>query len=146
MAAESTGAVAVTSGLFRQLTPPTLLGSRCQRCGSYYFPRIAYCRNPACAGASVVEVALSRRGLLYSYTVQHYRPPAPFDMQPWAPYGIGILALPEGLRIAGMLAGLAFDELRIGMELEIISDALRRDEQGRSVLTYKFARPAGAGA
>jgi uncharacterized OB-fold protein len=146
MAAESTEAVAVTSGLFQQLTPPTLLGSRCERCGSYYFPRIAYCRNPACGGVSVVDIALSRRGRLYSYTVQHYRPPAPFDMQPWAPYAIGILELPEGLRIAGMLAGLAFDELRIGMELEIISDALRRDEQGRSVLTYKFARPAGAGA
>ena len=65
-------------------------------------------------------------------------------MEPWAPYAIGVLELPEGLRIMGMLSGVPFADLRIGMELEVISEPLYSDAEGRPVVTYKFARPAGA--
>jgi uncharacterized OB-fold protein len=131
--------IPVLSGLFEPGPPAVLLGSKCARCGSHYFPRTALCRNPACAGTIVQDVSLSRRGRLYSFTVQHYRPPAPFEMQAWAPYAIGILELPEGLRIMGMLTGIADAQLAIGMPLEVVTAALRQDDAGRDVLTYQFA-------
>jgi uncharacterized protein len=136
--------VPVTAGLFHELNPATLLGSRCRTCGTHYFPRTSECRNPTCTDGQLLDVAISRRGRLYSFTVQHYRPPPPFRMEPWAPYTIGVLELPEGLRIMGMLSGVAPMDLRIDMELEVISEQLYQDEQGRIVVTYKFAPPESA--
>lgn len=144
MATPAPEPVPVTADLFRDLSPATLLGSRCEQCGTHYFPVTSHCRNPACSGGQLREVGLSRRGQLYSFTVQSYRPPPPFRMEPWAPYAIGVLELPEGLRIMGMLSGVPFADLRIGMELEVISEPLYSDAEGRPVVTYKFARPAGA--
>lgn len=141
MAASSVGSVPVVEGLFQQLTPAVLLGSRCRQCGTHYFPKVLSCSNPACRDGQVLHVPLSGRGRLYSFTVQRYRPPPPFNMESWAPYALGILELPEGLRIMGMISGVPFDELAIGMELDVISEALRH-EQGHGVLTYKFSRAA----
>ena len=57
-----------------------LVGSRCRGCGSHYFPRSLSCRNPDCTDKSVDEVLFGRRGHLYSFTVQGYRPPPLFGM------------------------------------------------------------------
>jgi uncharacterized OB-fold protein len=139
---EANTSVAVAPGLFRQMSPPVLFGSRCERCGAHYFPSTSHCRHPGCRGARVLEVDLGRHGRLYSYTIQHYRPPPPFSMEPWAPYAIGIVELPEGLRLLAMICGVPFAELEIGMEVELVSEALHRDAEGREVLTYKFTRLA----
>ena len=70
-----------------------LIGSRCRGCGTHYFPKSLSCRNPHCDTKDVEEVLLGRRGRLYSYTVQNYRPPALFRMEPWSPYIIGLVDL-----------------------------------------------------
>ena len=44
---------------------PTLLGSRCTSCGSYFFPKETFsCRNPSCQSSELEEVPLSRTGTL----------------------------------------------------------------------------------
>jgi hypothetical protein len=121
-----------------------LVGSRCTGCGSHYFPRSLSCRNPACEDKSVEEVLLGRRGRLYSYTVQSYRPPALFGMEPFEPYAIGLVDLPEGLRVMGMLTGCELDEIRIEMPVELTVEPLYTDDSGREVLTYKYV-PSGEG-
>ncbi|HZZ48548.1 MAG TPA: OB-fold domain-containing protein [Pseudonocardia sp.] len=121
-----------------------LVGSRCTGCGSHYFPRSLSCRNPACEDKSVEEVLLGRRGRLYSYTVQSYRPPALFGMEPFEPYAIGLVELPEGLRVMGMLTGCELDEIRIEMPVELTVEPLYTDDSGREVLTYKYV-PSGEG-
>lgn len=132
----------VTPGLFEQGAPPALLGSRCEGCATHYFPRTASCRNPACKSPALVEVRLSPKGKLYSYTVQRYRPPAPFAMEPWAPYALGLVELPEGVRVLSMLTGVGLDDIRINMPVELVTEALYQDENGQPVLTYKFAPSA----
>lgn len=92
-----------------------------------------------------MDAHLSRRGSLYSYTIQRYRPPPPFACEPWAPYALGLVHLPEGVRVMGMLTGVALDAIRIDMPVELVSEALYQDAQGQSVLTYKFAPVAAAG-
>lgn len=130
----------VAQDLFRSGTSgPALVGTRCTGCGTHYFPKSLSCRNPACGVKAVEEVLLGRRGTLYSYTVQAYRPPALFRTDSWAPYAIGLVELPEGLRVMGMLTGCDLGAITIDMPLELVVEALYQDEDGRDVVTYKYA-------
>lgn len=136
--------VAVADGLFVQDgSGPALVGSRCTGCGAHYFPTALSCRNPRCDVKQVVPALIGRTGVLHSWTVQHYRPPALFRMDDWEPYALGLVEIPEGLRVLGMLTGVPLREVEIGMPVELVLEALGTDEQGREVLTYKYA-PGGA--
>ena len=131
--------VPVAAGLFEGTgNSAHLIGTRCTSCGSHYFPKTLSCRNPQCLEKATQDVLLSREGTLYSYTVQHYQPPALFRMADWAPYAIGSVELPEGLRVMGMLTGCEPASLRIGMAVVLTVETLYRDKQGREVQTYKF--------
>ena len=129
----------VAAGLFEGTgSAARLIGTRCTTCGTHYFPKTLSCRNPQCLEKAIQDVRLSREGTLYSYTVQHYQPPALFRMADWAPYAIGSVELPEGLRVMGMLTGCEPASLKIGMAVELTVETLYRDEQGQAVQTYKF--------
>jgi len=114
-----------------------LVGSRCVTCGEVRFPFSAFC--PRCCTETTATVALSRRGILYSFTVQRFRPPPPYrGPQEFKPYGVGMIELPEGLRVTAVLAEQDPDRLRVGMEMELIVTKLFENEAGRDVLGYKF--------
>ena len=115
-----------------------LIGSRCVSCGTYYFPRRISCGNPNCNEKKVEEVTFGRRGKLYSYTIQYYPPPEPFKMEPTEPYAIGLVELPEGVRVAGQMTGCEFADIKIGMDLEVVAGRLYEDEDGNEVVTWKF--------
>lgn len=138
--------VPVVDDLFRWTDDGVdLVGTRCEGCGNHYFPKSLSCRNPACTNKSVSEVLFGRHGRLHSYTVQGYQPPPLFRVDSWAPYGIGLVELPEGLRVMGMLTGCSTDELEIGMAVDLTVEALYTDDDGRDVLTYKYT-PSHKGA
>lgn len=135
----------VVQGLFQGLGDEArLLGSRCRGCSALYFPRSLGCRNPACTDREIEDTSLPRSGTLYSYTVQSYRPPALFRMDDWSPYALALVDLPGGLRVMGMLTDGPVTALRIGMPVELTTEALYRDEAGCEVHTYKF-RPCDSG-
>ena len=137
--------IPVAEDLFRWSTGVAeLIGSRCNGCGTYYFPKCLSCRNPGCTRKQVEEIPLSRQGNLHSYTIQGYRPPPLFKMDAWTPYALGLVELPEGLRVMGMLSGFTLDDIRIDTAVEVTLEPLYLDESGREVLTYKF-RPVGTG-
>ncbi len=120
---------------------PRLLGSRCQRCGTYFFPKeTVYCRNPGCAGTEFEELPLSRRGKLWSFTNNCYAPPAPYvSPDPFAPYAIAAVELEEEqMVILGQVTpGVAVEELKAGMEMELVMDTLYEDEE-REYLVWKW--------
>lgn len=124
-----------------ELTPggPRLVGSHCSSCGSSYFPMALSCRNPNCVEKSVSRALLPGRGALFSYTIQRYRPPALFQMADWEPYAIGLVDLDDGLRVMGMLANIAFENIAIGMPLRLVTETLFTDAERGPVATYKFA-------
>ena len=132
-------------GVFTE-TPegPRLRGSRCASCGAAYFPRSPVCRNPACDDKRVEDVNLSPRGTLWSYTVQYYKPPPParFD-DPFTPYGLGLVDLPEGIRVMGMLTSADPDALKPGLEMELVLDTLYHNDEGDEVITWKFRPVSG---
>ena len=74
---------------------PVLVGSRCRRCGVVAFPRQATCA--ACTSGEVEEHTLARRGALWTWTIQCFRPKSPpyaDEAEDFEPYGVGYVELP----------------------------------------------------
>lgn len=132
--------VPVVEGLFTWPSEePQLIGGRCESCGSYSFPKSSPVHRPGCRGG-VEEVLLSRRGKLVSYTWQYYKPPPPYKgPEPFVPYGIGLVELPEGIRIFGIMTSREMSDLKMNMDVELLVDKLYEDEQGNEYLTWKFS-------
>src|SRR5258707_4703841 len=84
----------VRDGLFTDADPPALLGSRCTACGRAHFPRADAC--PYCAAEDPEPVDLSASGVLWSWTAVTAPPPG---YQGEVPFGIGVVELPEGVRV-----------------------------------------------
>jgi uncharacterized OB-fold protein len=119
---------------------PHLIGSKCNSCGDYFFPRVESCRNPHCSKTKPVEdVLLSRRGKLHSFTVNHYPPPIFHLPDPFVPYANGSVELPEGIRVTTLI-GTEYNEknLKVGMEMEMIIDKLDEDKDGNEVVSWRF--------
>lgn len=125
---------------------PTLIASHCVSCGNYSFPAFSTCINPACKDKRVEQVHLSRRGKLWTYTIHYYEPPPPFmSPQPFTPFGIGVVELPEGIKVLGMLTTIDPHVLQIGTEMELVVEPMNTDAEGNEYLTWKFA-PIKGGA
>jgi uncharacterized OB-fold protein len=119
---------------------PQLIGSKCKKCGAYSFPKSLYCPNPDCEKntENVEVVQLSNRAKLFTWAIQSYPPPEPFKMDPFEPFVVGMLDLPEGLRILGMLTT---DKVDFGMEMEMTTKKLYEDEENE-YLTWAW-KPVG---
>lgn len=98
-----------------------LRGSRCADCGTTAYPRADRC--PRC-GARAEPAELSGEGTLWTWTVQRYAPKSPPYVPPpggFAPFAIGYVELPEGLRVEAVLTVDAdeFARLAIGAKVRI---------------------------
>ncbi len=102
---------------------PVLLGSECHRCGTVSFPRQGTC--PRCTSTDVNERRLARRGTLWSWTIQRFRPKSPPYTGPEAfePYGVGYVELPGEVRVEARLTESDPEKLQIGMEMELTMTA-----------------------
>lgn len=108
-----------------------LLGSRCPACGACFFPPVEVCAR--CLNGELEQAPLGTRGTLYTFTVVHQSTPA-FP----APYVLGYVDLPEGVRVLGQIAGVEPDDVRVGMELALSVEPFAVDDEGRQVLGYRF--------
>lgn len=111
-----------------------LLGARCPRCGALAFPRRESCANPTCLGDLVEATELHGPGTVHTFTIQHYPPPAPFDLVD-APYAIVGVDLDVPLRVVGLFDGDPAS-VRIGQRVSLTTLATRGD--GGSALTWAF--------
>lgn len=120
---------------------PQLLGSRCKKCGTYYFPKQSnYCKNPDCDSEEFESLPLSRTGKLWSFTNASYQPPEPFvSPEPFVPYAIAAVELEkEKMVVLGqVVAGIDVEELKAGMEMELVLETLFVDENSEKV-TWKW--------
>ncbi len=129
--------VPLIEGLFTwPAEKPQLIGSRCKKCGAMSFPKQAFCPNPDCEKKTenVEVVNLSSRGKIYTWTVQVYPPAAPFKMEPFEPFPIGMIDLPEGLRVLGMLTT---DKVDFDTEVEMTTRKLFEDDKNEYI-TWAF--------
>ena len=106
-----------------------LVGNRCKKCGSVFFPKADFCNH--CMGADMEEAELSRRGILYSYTVTRV-PVGKFPV----PHAVGMITLPQDkVRIVAPL--VLEEEYKVGSEVEMEIAPLWEEEE-RVVMGYKF--------
>lgn len=120
-----------------------LMGSKCRACGEVLFGKAVACQQ--CQSEDMEDVALSRYGTLYTYTIVRNRPPGDYKgAEPFEPFAAGLVELPEGIRILAPLTGCNFEEIKIGMELGLSIEEYYEDEAGMMVLTFKF-KPQKAG-
>lgn len=122
-----------------------LIGSRCNGCGTLYFPQTANCPNPACNNKHLINEHLPAEGSLWSYTIQRYQPPPLFRMDDWQPYILGLVDMGEGVRVMGMLTGISEADVVIGMKLRVVLQPLYNDTATGPVGSYMFAT-VGTGA
>lgn len=72
--------------------------------------------------------------------MQRYPPPPPFKYEPFAQYAIGMVDLPEGLRVLGIITSHDVD---IGSEVEITVGKLWEDDD-KQYVTWMW-QPVKAG-
>lgn len=124
---------------------PHLLAGKCTSCGTYVFPpRSTNCPNPACDGDDLEQVAVSRRGTLWSYTENQYAPPPPYPApDPFEPFAVAAVELAaEGIIVLGkVVEGTLAADLEVGMEMELTTMPLYTDEDGfvRTVHAWRIA-------
>jgi uncharacterized OB-fold protein len=121
---------------------PRLLGARCPRCETVFFPKEPVCRNPHCGGADVEleEVRLANRGRLWSYTTNGYAPPPPFVAKdPYEPFAVAAVELDaEKMVVLGQVPeDVPVEHLEVGMEMQLVLDTLYEDDE-KSVVVWKW--------
>lgn len=119
---------------------PHLIVSRCKSCGTVSFPKSPVCRNVQCKDkANVDEARLGRRGTLMSYTQICYPPLPPYMApDPFIPFAVGEVRFPEGIAIIGQMTGCEYEDLKVGMKVEMVTEKIFDDENGNEVITWKF--------
>lgn len=122
---------AIAQGLFTDETPPRLIGGRHRETGRVVFP----CPE----GGEYERVPLRREGVLWSYTIQRYRPKSPPYTGPeaFAPWAVAYVELPGETIVEARLANVSLDDIRIGMPLELTQVPLDPDA-AESVLIHAF--------
>ena len=122
------------SGPLSDLDRVTLAGSRCGSCGETSLGSKTLCAN--CGKETVRDIALGTRGTLWTYTVVRHRPPGNYKgPEPFAPFGLGLVELPEGVRVMAPIH-CDVDKLKIGLPLRF-KPYLRKDD-GREVVAFAF--------
>ncbi|MGW2329950.1 bifunctional MaoC family dehydratase N-terminal/OB-fold nucleic acid binding domain-containing protein [Streptomyces sp. NPDC001700] len=109
------------AGFWEGVAAHQLLIQRCTGCGTLRFPWL-----PGCGGCGSPEwdtVAASGAGTVFSYVVMHHPPFPAFD----PPYAVGLIELAEGVRIVSNITGVPYEEVRIGMPVEL--EFLRADDE-----------------
>lgn len=108
-----------------------LRGNRCPQCDLTFFPKRQYCAK--CCLPVPGEVLLPHRGKLETYSALHRKPPyARIE----APYVLGQVDT-GAVRVISVIRGQP-DELRVGMDVELVLENLGEDEEGNQLVTYAF--------
>ena len=134
----------IADGLFTwPRDEPRLIGSRCDSCGNVSFPAQTSC--PRCTGTDVSEQLLAREGVLWSWTVQGFRPKSPPYTGPteFEPYPVGYVELAGEVKVESRLVDVEPGDLEIGMPMELAIVPFV-PEVGDPVLMFAFRPQRGA--
>ncbi|GAB5017057.1 OB-fold domain-containing protein [Mycobacterium avium subsp. hominissuis] len=135
---EATSRRPVAEGLFVWPSEqPQLIGSR-NGDGEHSFP----------AREGEERVLLNRRGKLWGFTTQEFRPPSPpYDgndtPETFEPYALGYVELAGQLLVQARFTESDPDKLRIGQEMELQIVPYTVEPDGTEILTFAFAPLGG---
>lgn len=112
-----------------------LIGTRCETCGTAYFPKRPLC--PKCRRkGKVTQVEFSGKGKVYSFT-EVSSPPEGFEDQ--VPYILAVIELEEGAKLTGQIVDAHKDDVEIGFPVERVFRVIQRDDpEGLVHYGFKF--------
>ncbi|WP_148135361.1 Zn-ribbon domain-containing OB-fold protein [Candidatus Formimonas warabiya] len=113
-----------------------LIGSKCLSCGELFFPEQAKNICTHCQSNNLEKIKLDGHGTIMSFTVVEQKPAGGFYFGP-VPYAYGWVTLNDGVSIETLFTGCELDELKVGMEVEVVVEKLHDNAEGAEVLTYK---------
>ncbi len=114
-----------------------LLGSKCMNCGEVSIGTNDGCLN--CGGDKIESVTLANEGTLWTYTVIRHKPPGDYlGPEPFEPYALGLVELPDGVRIMTPLVG-DVDEFEIGSTVRSVPWVLVSDD-GKAYRAFRYAQ------
>jgi len=111
-----------------------LMGSKCRNCGETYLGNRVICIK--CGEMDQMEeVALSRTGEIFTYTVV-------YQSVPWIqqPYIAAVVRLPEGPFVRASLVGVEAgpDAIKAGTKVAMLTEKVHQDSEGNDIIAYKF--------
>jgi uncharacterized protein len=118
---------------------PYLVGGRCLGCERLQFPVAPTC--PGCGGDAVETIRLSDHGTLWGWTAVTAPPPGYLGE---VPFGFGVVALSDGLRVITRIEEADPTRLEFGVPMQLELVELGPDADGDVVTTYSFARTGGS--
>ena len=112
-----------------------LIGTRCEVCGSTYFPSRKIC--PHCRrDGKPVTVKFSGRGKVFTHTV--IRAPSD-DFKIYSPYAVGIVQLEEGPKVTSQITDCHPEDVYIGMPVEAcFRKLMAQGKEGIICYGFKF--------
>ena len=133
--------IPIKEGMMKLPQSPTdkgsLIGCKCRKCGQLFFVKRDMCEN--CQSQDLEEITLSGTGKLYAFSVMYYPAPPPYKpANPFVPFGIGWVELPEGLVVYSLLTENDASKLKVGMKLELIFNKFTEDKDGNDVIVPMF--------
>lgn len=115
-----------------------LAGTACASCGEVTLGASTLCLN--CGAAEGLRtIALGHEGELLTWSVIRHKPPGDYrGPEPFEPYGLGLVALREGLAVVSPLRG-DIASLAIGKAVHFEAHPLYVDPAGAEVIAFRFA-------
>ncbi len=112
-----------------------LEGTKCENCGTYYFPPRAIC--PKCRRAGkIVPAKFKGVGKVISYTKVFVAPPG---LEEQVPYYMAIIELEEGTRLTAQIVNVRDEEMKIGLPVKVMFRKLQQeDPEGLIHYGFKF--------
>jgi uncharacterized OB-fold protein len=79
-------------------------------------------------------------GTLWSYTIQRFAPKAPpyRGIEPFQPFAVGYVELAGACIVESRLSVQHFEELHLGMRMQLTTQLLYIDAAEQQVMTYAF--------
>jgi uncharacterized OB-fold protein len=122
-------------GPLSDLSRVHLAGAKCATCEEVSLGSNSVCPN--CGSDAVEAVALGDQGVLWTYTIVRHKPPGDYrGPDPFQPFGMGLVELPDGIRVLAPLGGGVAD-LRIGLPLRF-HPLVRTDTDGGETVAFEF--------
>jgi len=111
---------------------PYLTAQRCKECGTHFYSGRKNCLQ--CGAEPMEAVPLKGTGKLFTYTIVHKQLPGAL-MQ--VPYGIAVVEMDEGIHVQSVV-DQGFENLKVGMDMEVYFDKVAEDPDGNDLLAFKF--------
>ena len=130
----------LAEGVYRVVDgAPRLLGGRRKSDGKIVFPL-----PQGAQGQAFEPMDLASEGVLWSYTVQRFRPKTPYAGRDGAfqPYAVGYVELPGQIIVESHLVTGDFSALKIGLPMRLTLIPFREDADGAQVMIPGFEAAA----